>query len=204
MPPARTPKCMWPVRTNRQRRDLALQGAEHRSPSTSRSILVPPGLVREHSQLVIRSVGCQVGIRLVASARTRLFDRDFEQERNLKVVVEAAGVAVPADENPHCQLCGLRRKLIFIGGKRSRAPCPCLIAERRRLCYKQTDAHGLFDPLLKPYDRTDAIDERDAEGHLLFVVDEMAFCWLCGAFVTEGVHRLRVECRGTPREGQGY
>lgn len=175
----------------------------------SPSLPVVPPPIRHHTQFVSGCFGYQVGVKLLRIARARMLKRESEQEQNLEVMAEAAGIMESVHDPlvhdyPYCNFCGRRRKLCFISGVRSRVPCPCLCAKRRRLSHTQTDVHGIFDPSLRPFDCSDTVDQRDADGHLLFVVSELTFCWRSGSYSTERVHRLSVSCRGTPGDGQGY
>lgn len=180
-----------------QRRELALQRAEPRpTPSSTQSVMSPP--IRQGC------VGYQVGLKLVRTARARMLKRELEQDRGLETIAEAAGVTDSRPGDPYCSFCGPRWKLRFIDGVRSRTPCPCLHAKRRRLRYKQSAFHCLLDPLPKPVYCADTVDQRDADVHLLFVADELTFCWRFGSYSIERVHRLNVNCRGAPGDGQGY
>ena len=50
----------------------------------------------------------------------------------------------------------------------------------------------------------DAIQPKDAGGHLLFVTDSLTWFWRCGRYSADRAHGLKVECVGQPGPGQMY
>ena len=166
--------------------------------------------VTSHSQFV-SNASKRVGIKLASAARTRRGLEDVQAEHREQAIVNAAvvsagGEATTNHDDAHCTYCGARRKLAFINGKRGRATCHCMKigAKRRRLSFKQPDTVGVFNPDGNPPPDTGTVNQEDARGHILMIVDELTWCFRCGSYSTERIHGLNQECKGTPGEGQAF
>ena len=124
MLPTRTPKCDWPKRTAAERRTLHLERSGGGSSNTGRA--QAPEVERYiHSQFVQHSVGAVVATRLTAQAKKRNLEDAIVREDVIDAMV-VEGLSNSSDADIFCTLCGIRRKLCFIGGVRSRQPCLCL------------------------------------------------------------------------------
>ena len=202
MPPSRTPKSEWPVRTTAERRALYKQRCNILD--RERGVRREP-LNFRHTQFVTRSVGAVVAIKLARTARLRMRDEELAHEQNLNLMIPPAALE-DSSLDANCIYCNSRRKLVFLGGIRSRAPCLCLRLKRRRLLCKQTDSLGVFNHMYDAYSgpSNTPVARRDAGGHILFTIDELTFCFSCGSYSTERVHHLSGSCRGHPGDGQAY
>lgn len=50
----------------------------------------------------------------------------------------------------------------------------------------------------------ETVSRQDAEGHLLFTVDGLLWCWRCGRYAMHRTHGLGIACTGKPGKGQEY